>query len=121
MDVRRLERAWLNRQRRQRAEPIGSLAGRVWQAAGRRGGRRLAELRQAWRQVVPAELAGHSQVCGLSRGQLVVTVDAPASRYLIETVLHSRLVAAVNNLMGSLTVRRIRCELGRLEPQEDAG
>ncbi len=120
MDGRRFEQAWLNKQRPDRALPLGELVGRLWRAQVGAGARQLGAVRQAWLEVVPDQLRSHSRVARLRGGQLRVAVDSAGTRYLIEAVMHDQLVSSLNATLGRPTVRRIRCELGLPEPEGEA-
>jgi len=120
MDGRRFEQAWLNRQRPDRAVPLGELVGRLWRGQVGAGVRQLGVVRQAWLEVVPGRLRSHSQVVGLRAGQLRVAVDSAGTRYLVEAVMHDQLVSWLNTTLGRPTVRRIRCKLGLSEPEGEA-
>jgi hypothetical protein len=113
----RLERAWLSRQRREPASAIGPLLSGWWQQQASREARQMGPARRAWAEVVPPELGGAAEVMSLRAGQLRVRVESAVERYVIEVVLHDELVRSMNNLMGRVAVRRIRCELGPAEPR----
>ncbi|HUW84411.1 MAG TPA: DUF721 domain-containing protein [Phycisphaerae bacterium] len=111
MDSSRLEQAWRNRRRAQRAVPLGMVLGPMHQRLAAEVSDELAAVRVIWRDVVPEGLAAESEVVALKGGRLCVAVGSAADRYMLQWAMHDQLVAAINKALGRSLVRRIRCEL----------
>jgi hypothetical protein len=48
--------------------------------------RQFSSVEQAWRQVVPDELAAHCWCDGISSGQLKIVIDSPAYMYKLQMI-----------------------------------
>jgi len=111
MDAKKLQQAWQNRRRRERAVPLGMVLGPMHERLAAGASDALAAVRMIWRDVVPEGLAAESEVVALKGGRLSVAVTSAADRYMLQWAMHDQLVRALNKALGRLVVRRIRCEL----------
>ena len=74
----------------------------------------FGRMEQAWRSSVPLEYVNRSRVEGFSNGTLHVSVDGAAVRYVLTRQLANCLMAAMNERLGRITVKRLDCRIGRL-------
>ena len=69
--------------------------------------RQFSSVDQAWRQVVPDELAAHCRCESLSAGQLKVIVDSPAYMYKMQ-LISADLIEKLSELCRRPTIRKIK-------------
>ena len=95
-----------------------SIAGTVQMTADNatRVQRRLGELIDVWREVVPPRIADRTALASLRNGVLQVTVDSAATAFEIDRLLRSGLDGEIRRrFRGNLT--RIRTNVGTLDVQ----
>ncbi|MFK7961201.1 MAG: DciA family protein [Phycisphaerales bacterium] len=108
--------AWLARQQRTLREPR---LGLDWElnkvrrdVASTR--RRVGQLLGPWEQLVPDEIKGRSRVDGLRGDTLMITVDAPSTRFQLDRLIRSGLSRSMDRATKG-KVRRIRVRIGPLD------
>jgi hypothetical protein len=69
--------------------------------------RQFSSAEQAWRQVVPDELAPHCWCDSVSNGQLKVIVDSPAYMYTLQT-MRGELIERLKQLCRRPRIREIK-------------
>ncbi len=101
-----------NLRRRRPAAKLGELATELLSGDSSRLPRRLGELTDLWRAVVPADCKGRSRVEVFSRGRLIVIVDSAATKYFLGRQLGGALLVSLNDRLGGAVVKRIDYRIG---------
>ncbi|MBN2562377.1 MAG: DUF721 domain-containing protein [Phycisphaerae bacterium] len=96
------------------AAKLADLASAALSEGTLRSARRLEQLAEAWRSVVPMGYERSSRVEGFSHGRLVVLVDSAATRYVLSRQVGRALVAALNGYLREARVRAIEYRVGSL-------
>lgn len=91
--------------------------GALWAA------KRLGGAEEAWREVVPRNMAAKTRVESLRRGRLVVMVDSASTRYVLARRLSPVLVEALNKhpLLARTPVKTIEYRIGRFAASPNDG
>lgn len=108
--------AWLARQQRPLREPR---LGMDWElnkvrreiASTRR---RVGQLLGPWEQLVPEDIKDRSRVEGLRGDTLMVTVDAPSTRFQLDRLIRTGLARSMHRATQG-RVQRIRVRIGPLD------
>lgn len=69
--------------------------------------RQFHSVQQAWRQVVPDELAAHCWCDGISNGQLKVVVDPAAYMYKLQT-MSAELIERLDQICKRPKIRKLK-------------
>ncbi|HRP62429.1 MAG TPA: DUF721 domain-containing protein [Phycisphaerales bacterium] len=82
--------------------------------SARRTHKKLGSMIELWEQLVPAEIASHTAVVGLTRGVLHVHVDSASTAYQLDRLLREGLETQLRDTYRG-TLVRVRTKIGPLE------
>jgi hypothetical protein len=82
--------------------------------------RRLSALAEIWDRVIPADLAAHTALEGITRGVLRVTVDSSAHRFQLRLLLDGGLTRVIREQFSG-PLNKINLVPGRIGAVDDAG
>jgi hypothetical protein len=86
---------------------LGALAESFMQEEIAPSYRQFTSVQQAWRQVIPDELAPHCWCDGISNGQLKVVVDSAAYMYKLQT-MSAELIERLDQICKRPKIRKIK-------------
>ena len=98
-------RGWRNRKERDLS--LGFLRDQFKRQVARPH-KQLEKLVELWAELVPAELAAHTRLAGLSRGVLHVEVDSPAHLYELDRLLRCGLQGQIITRHSGPAMRKIQ-------------
>ncbi len=111
----KLQRVSRGRPKRPPAQPLGTLVDNILQRLVYPKQKKLAQLRQAWNELLPEELLAHSRLESVYRGQLRVLVDNAASLYEFNLISGQELVGQLNKHCPGVKLSRIKFVRDRWE------
>jgi hypothetical protein len=82
--------------------------------------RQLSAVAEIWDRVIPAELAAHTALEGITRGVLRVTVDTAAHRFQLRTLLDGGLTQVIREQFPG-PLNKINLVPGRIGTVDEAG
>ena len=95
-----------------RATVLGDLTSTVMRENGKRSQSRLRRVSEAWRQVVPVAYRLATRVDFLSGGELRITVESSAAKFVLSRQVRDTLLPGLNAKLSGLTISGIRFRVG---------
>ncbi|HHH75872.1 MAG TPA: DUF721 domain-containing protein [Phycisphaerae bacterium] len=120
MDEAQLQTIWQNRQTRVRTRAVSEPLTRFMKHTLGKRVKQLAEISEAWSELVPSELSVHTALEGLSRSVLTVAVDTSSHRYKLRKSLDAGLMKKIQDRYKG-PLNKIRIIPGQFRKVDEAG
>jgi hypothetical protein len=111
-DNRSLQRVWRQRQRATAGGKLGTVLQQYVKKTLQPRWKKLAQVGQAWQEVLPEELVQHSCLEKLQAGQLVVKVDSAVHFYELQQLIQGDLLHQLRQGCSGVTITRIKLQRG---------
>ena len=103
---------WNNSRKKSRTHPLGTGVDAFMKRWVTQRHKRLAQLAEAWRELLPDDMVEHSCFQDLQRGQLTVLVDTAGHLSELNLMVKEGLIEELRDMCPTVSVTRIKLRRG---------